>query len=54
MPQEKKVNHLSIFLIKQQFTTTHQVIKIEACDAPAEGSVPEVRGDGHLQRPRPG
>lgn len=39
MPQEKKVNHLSIFLIKQQFTTNHQVIKIEDCDAPVEVAI---------------
>lgn len=39
MSQEKKVHHLSIFLIKQQFTTSHEVIKVEACDAPAEVAI---------------
>ncbi|RZJ60991.1 MAG: hypothetical protein EON49_06810 [Acidovorax sp.] len=47
MPKEKKVNHLSIFLIKQQFTTNHQVIKVEACDVPAEVAI-AGHGVGHL------
>lgn len=36
MKEEKKVNHLSIFLIKETYATNQQALKIEACDAPVE------------------
>ncbi|WP_394680235.1 TIGR04141 family sporadically distributed protein [uncultured Comamonas sp.] len=36
MNEEKKVNHLSIFLVKLPFTSSQEVIKAEACAAPVE------------------
>lgn len=36
MKEEKKVNHLSVFLIKEAYATTEQALKVEACDAPFE------------------
>lgn len=34
MSEEKKVNHLSIFLVKQSFASSKEVLKIDDCDAP--------------------
>ena len=36
MKEEKKVNHVSIFLIKQTHATAELALKVEACDTPAE------------------
>ena len=47
MANEKKVNHLSIFLIKAAFTTSGQVLKVETCDQPT-AIVIAGHGEGQL------
>lgn len=39
MKEEKKVNHLSVFLIKQPFASSEEVVKTEACAAPVEVAI---------------
>jgi hypothetical protein len=43
MKDEKKINHLNIFFVKESFTNTNQIIKTDSCNAPIE-----VRISGHL------
>src|SRR5258706_2177542 len=47
MANEKRVNHLSIFLIKAAFTTSGQVLKVETCDQPT-AIVIAGHGEGQL------
>jgi uncharacterized protein (TIGR04141 family) len=39
MPEEKKVNHLTVFLIKKQYTEASQVVKGEDCDDPIDVAI---------------
>ncbi|WP_213955953.1 TIGR04141 family sporadically distributed protein [Variovorax sp. dw_954] len=39
MSEEKKVNHLSIFLIKQLYANSHQALRTEACAPPVEVAI---------------
>lgn len=47
MDTEKKVNHLTVFLIKQQYGTAEQVIHTEACDTPFQVII-SGHGEGQL------
>src|SRR5258706_8311996 len=47
MAEEKKVNHLTVFLIKQAYKTTDQVLKTEVCSAPVDVAI-AGHGSGKL------
>ena len=47
MPNEKKVNHLTVFLIKQHYKTVDQVVKTENCETPVEVAI-AGHGSGNL------
>lgn len=47
MPVEKKVNHLSIFLIKPAYEGVRQIIDTDSCDSPIQVPIPG-HGSGQL------
>ncbi|WP_157632996.1 TIGR04141 family sporadically distributed protein [Burkholderia ubonensis] len=47
MNNEKKVNHLSIFLIKSQYTSAEQVVDTNACESPVDVPIAGC-GNGRL------
>lgn len=47
MPDEKKVNHLTVFLIKQAYKLVDQIVKTENCDAPVDVAI-AGHGSGKL------
>ena len=47
MSEEKKVNHLTVFLIKQPYKAVDQIIKMESCDAPVDVAI-AGHGSGKL------
>ncbi|RXV69227.1 hypothetical protein D1006_29560 [Burkholderia stabilis] len=47
MDTEKKVNHLTVFLIKKQYETCEQIIRTESCEAPLHVTLSGY-GEGRL------
>ncbi|MGA3209249.1 MAG: TIGR04141 family sporadically distributed protein [Syntrophales bacterium] len=47
MKTEKKVNHLNVFLVKETFNQSNQIINQEGCEEPVEIQIPGC-GKGHL------